>query len=85
MAKPIWTRAFLLGRMVERGVKLTTAKIRAEMRVSKATAKRDMQRLRRLVPQTTPYATLPNCSHGVRIGQRCIDCALSTMQEALKV
>lgn len=45
-------RGFLLGSLYERGHVLTTAKIRREMRVSKATAKRDIAALADLIPVT---------------------------------
>jgi hypothetical protein len=50
MAKNLFTRGFILAKRHERGQPITTAYIRANLRVSKATAKRDMKRLRRLVP-----------------------------------
>ena len=50
MSKPMWKRAFLLGQRYERGLDITTAVIRRVCRVSKATAKRDMVMLRKLVP-----------------------------------
>jgi hypothetical protein len=43
-------RGFLLGLLYARGFKLTTERIRNELRVSKATAKRDMVQIRKLVP-----------------------------------
>lgn len=46
-------RGFLLGSLYERGHLLTTSKIRREMRVSKATAKRDMVALANLIPVTS--------------------------------
>lgn len=43
-------RGFLLGMLYEKGHTLTTARIRREMKVSKATAKRDMTKIAGLVP-----------------------------------
>jgi hypothetical protein len=43
-------RGFLLGMLYEQGKVLTTARIRRELRVSRATAKRDMGWIRKLVP-----------------------------------
>jgi hypothetical protein len=43
-------RGFLLGLLYGRGFVLTTARIRKELRVSRATAKRDMVQIRKLVP-----------------------------------
>lgn len=44
------SRGFLLGLLYARGFKLSTARIRRELRVSRATAKRDMVQIRKLVP-----------------------------------
>jgi len=46
-------RAFLLGRAYESGATLTTRQIRDQYGVSKATAKRDLQRIQSLVPECT--------------------------------
>lgn len=43
-------RGFLLGMLYEQGKVITTARIRRELRVSRATAKRDMVWIRKLVP-----------------------------------
>lgn len=43
-------RGFLLGMLYERGHTISTARIRRELRVSRATAKRDMQQIRGMVP-----------------------------------
>lgn len=51
MATPL-VRGFLLGKLYEQGFVLTTARIRKEMRVSKATAKRDMKKIAGLVAVT---------------------------------
>jgi Fic family protein len=55
-------RGFLLGMMHAKGHVLTTARIRNELKASKATAKRDMQQIARLVTVTPskPIAGLRN-------------------------
>lgn len=45
-----FARGFLLGLLYARGFALTTKRIRNELRVSRATAKRDMTQIRLLVP-----------------------------------
>jgi hypothetical protein len=45
-----FVRGFLLGMLYERGHTITTARIRRELRASRATAKRDMKHIRTLVP-----------------------------------
>lgn len=44
-----FVRGFLLGMLYAQGKTLTTARIRRDFRVSKATAKRDMKEIRRIV------------------------------------
>lgn len=55
-------RGFLLGLLYARGFRLTTARIRNELRVSRATAKRDMTQIRRLAPvrSSRPVAGMRN-------------------------
>lgn len=43
-------RGFLIGAMYERGHTITTERLRRELRVSKATAKRDFKALRAVAP-----------------------------------
>lgn len=45
----LFVRGFLLGMLYAQGKVITTTRIREELRVSKATAKRDMQKVARLV------------------------------------
>lgn len=47
-----FARAFVLGMLYESGQTITTARIRKEFGVAKATAKRDMKVIRSLVPVT---------------------------------
>lgn len=57
-------RGFLLGMLYEQGRDITTARIRRLFRVSKATAKRDMQLIRTIVT-TLPSKPLTLMRHHV--------------------
>lgn len=50
--KSQFVRGFILGQLHESGSKITTRLVRERMRVSKATAKRDLAMLRRLIGPT---------------------------------
>ena len=56
-------RGFLIGSLYEKGHLITTAKIRREMRVSSATAKRDMSALAEIISVTSakPIIGLKRC------------------------
>jgi DNA-binding transcriptional regulator GbsR (MarR family) len=55
-------RGFLLGMLYAQGKTLTTARIRRELRVSQATAKRDMKAIRKvvLVRPSKPFVECKN-------------------------